>query len=405
MATGDWKTFYSYYGTDKYKLHRRRRAELLAASLRPRRELGKAVRLSLALHVRPSRNLLALAHVSPRARRLGGAGNRAAVSALRDWLWLSAGLTVIVLGFYLTRTQNYNYGGNTAGLRWIFWLIPLWLVSCIPALDACAGRRSTRNPVPWLLLAVTTFSSWYPIDNPWQHPWLFRVMERWAGSITATAPRIHPTGDDVLSPVAPPDASAHEWIEFESAGRPAKRPVCDSPTRERSRRKERIAPGRRHLEPRDKCRADRSFHNRSGKVSRRRSPPEFPRAAQTGGDSEGIKQAESFLQGLPTRPAYRRGTVRYVKTPLRHDAFECRLAAAQISQDESPTSDRELVYRIDVWLTAAVPFGTLQFEQTVRDGDTSEVLLIRRFTAVASSRSFRDSEIPAKSNSGLNLPD
>ncbi len=134
---------------------------------------------------------------------------------LRGWLWLSAGLTLIVLGFYLTRTQNYNYGGNTSGLRWTFWLIPLWIVSLIPALDASAERRSLKF-LAAALLAVTTFSSWYAIENPWQHPWLFRVMERW-GWIDYRH-RVENFNRPVTTffPLLPPDGSAHEWIEFES---------------------------------------------------------------------------------------------------------------------------------------------------------------------------------------------
>jgi hypothetical protein len=101
-----------------------------------------------------------------------------------------------------------------------------------------------------------------------------------------------------------------------------------------------------------------------------------------------------------------------LKTALRHNAFECRQAAAQVSQEEfskpGDASEHSKLYRIDVWFTAAVPFGVLQFDQTIRDGDTGDVLSNRRFTAVASSRSFdskaEPKSTPPKDASALNIP-
>jgi hypothetical protein len=95
---------------------------------------------------------------------------------LRQVGWLSLVLTIAVLAFYLSRTQSYNYGGNTSGLRWAFWLIPLWLLAIVPALDAWADRRAFRIAAV-LLLAVSGFSAAFPHINPWQRPWLQNVME------------------------------------------------------------------------------------------------------------------------------------------------------------------------------------------------------------------------------------
>lgn len=95
---------------------------------------------------------------------------------LRQAGWLSLILTVGVLTFYLRQTHSYNYGGSTSGLRWAFWLIPLWLVALVPALDAWGGRRSVRIGSA-LLLAVSVFSATFPHLNPWQPPWLKNVME------------------------------------------------------------------------------------------------------------------------------------------------------------------------------------------------------------------------------------
>lgn len=98
--------------------------------------------------------------------------------SLKPFLWLGLLLTVIVLGFFLSRTQNYNYGGSTSGLRWMFWLIPFWLVSMIPVLDAFGHRRGFQITTV-IFLAISVFSVGYNIDNPWQHPWLYNLMEHW----------------------------------------------------------------------------------------------------------------------------------------------------------------------------------------------------------------------------------
>jgi hypothetical protein len=95
--------------------------------------------------------------------------------------WLAASialLTLVVLAFYLSRPQiDRNYGGVTNGLRWLFWLIPLWLLATIPAADAIAHSRWGRVAAA-LLLLVSVFSANYAILNPWSHPWLF---DYWQG--------------------------------------------------------------------------------------------------------------------------------------------------------------------------------------------------------------------------------
>ena len=96
---------------------------------------------------------------------------------LRPVGWLSLVLTAWVLAFYLGRTQSYNYGGNTSGLRWAFWLIPLWLLTIVPVLDGWGHRRGVRV-VSALLLAASVFSATFPHNNPWQPPWIKNVMER-----------------------------------------------------------------------------------------------------------------------------------------------------------------------------------------------------------------------------------
>lgn len=84
-----------------------------------------------------------------------------------------AAVSAVVLAFYILRPQiDRNYGGTTSGLRWAFWMAPLWLVALVPAVDRMSGRAWAR----WLAaaaLALSALSAAYPTWNPWTHPWLY----------------------------------------------------------------------------------------------------------------------------------------------------------------------------------------------------------------------------------------
>lgn len=87
------------------------------------------------------------------------------------------GLTAMCLVFFivLRPTRDRNYGGSTCGFRWMFWLIPIWLVAMIPAAD-----RVMRMPkMRWLAIAallISVFSACYHGMNPWTHPWIYQLF-------------------------------------------------------------------------------------------------------------------------------------------------------------------------------------------------------------------------------------
>lgn len=89
---------------------------------------------------------------------------------------LTAAATVVLFAFFLTRTKSYNYGGFTSGLRWFFWLTPLWLLATLAGADRLAGSKRWRVVVA-VLLGLSAFSAFYPAANPWRHPWLLQVCE------------------------------------------------------------------------------------------------------------------------------------------------------------------------------------------------------------------------------------
>ncbi|MEN6407825.1 MAG: hypothetical protein ABFC77_15325 [Thermoguttaceae bacterium] len=89
--------------------------------------------------------------------------------------WIAACILAIsaaCLTFYITQPEiNRNYGGVACGLRWLFWMTPLWLLAMLPTLDLLAARRWTRG-LALVLLVFSVLSVSYPTWNPWTPPWL-----------------------------------------------------------------------------------------------------------------------------------------------------------------------------------------------------------------------------------------
>lgn len=86
-------------------------------------------------------------------------------------------LSLVVFAFYLNRPVNdRNYGGFTSGLRWMFWLIPIWLVAMVPVVDSL-GKQRMGKFLCLGLLALSIASALYSTSNPWYHPWLYECWE------------------------------------------------------------------------------------------------------------------------------------------------------------------------------------------------------------------------------------
>jgi hypothetical protein len=84
-------------------------------------------------------------------------------------------LTVVTLGFYLSRTENYNYGGNSVGLRWMLWLSPFWWLALSAALERYSGQLFRRTSAVLLLASIVSVN--WSINRPWRPSWLYQVME------------------------------------------------------------------------------------------------------------------------------------------------------------------------------------------------------------------------------------
>jgi hypothetical protein len=98
-------------------------------------------------------------------------------SALRLVAAIALILTIVCISFYISRPLvDRNYGGMTVGFRWLFWLIPLWLVTLLPALE-WLGRFRWGRRFAYACLALSIFTAHYSEMNPWSHPWLYRYWE------------------------------------------------------------------------------------------------------------------------------------------------------------------------------------------------------------------------------------
>jgi hypothetical protein len=94
---------------------------------------------------------------------------------LRAFAALSAFLTLLLLVFYTFFAGNRNYGGMCCGLRWFFWLIPLWLMLLPEGLRGKTAHRWFRGMALGFLLISAT-SVFYCARNPWSRPWLHQYL-------------------------------------------------------------------------------------------------------------------------------------------------------------------------------------------------------------------------------------
>jgi hypothetical protein len=91
-------------------------------------------------------------------------------SPLRAFAALAASLTVVLLVFYTFFTGRI-YGGLCCGLRFFFWLIPLWLMLLPEGLRGKTTHRWFRGMALAFLL-ISAVSVFYCARNPWSRPWI-----------------------------------------------------------------------------------------------------------------------------------------------------------------------------------------------------------------------------------------
>lgn len=385
VATGGWKPFYLDYGTEKYRFVH----EGIPSYWMNPRGLDQNLDSPIVYFMHCVVGHHGIFSLSPIFVLLFCSLKcRAECQTLptRAVLWFCMGLSAVVLGFYLTRTSNYNYGGNSFGLRWMVWLTPFWILALVPALEWCVERRS-RLVVTFLLLGVSVFSSLTASRNPWGESWLFYQMKT-AGWIDYSDPaptfpftrQLHTWFSEL-----PRGEKPGAWVEFTSSG---------SATDTLGRRLDNFRM------------TDKGEQTKQGKRTREIEFKFMPAAGAAStinlwfdidafyaGESvsksviafeatsgQDWQQVYTLLRGIPTQRAYQPSLTRYLKTVLQNDYLTCQRAAAQVTED---WNGQRIRFRSDTWLCKDVPFGVAQFEWSEHDSASGQQLSLQRYVISA----------------------
>ena len=183
VVFGEFKLAYEAFGTDEYLYEGslwKTPLDLDALNDHPEPYATYFLHMTLGHHgffsLTPIFFLSALGAV-----RLLGAGGwfpwpRRGGSVMQVQAWLTIVLTVILLAFYTWNPKARNYGGSTQGLRWLFWLIPFWLLLLPKGVEWGQARRWFRG-IAFFALGISVMSVGYAIRNPWTHPWILDALE------------------------------------------------------------------------------------------------------------------------------------------------------------------------------------------------------------------------------------
>ena len=381
-CSGGWKPFYLSYGTELYEYE----FEGIKSYWMNPRGMDQSLDGPLAYFFHCVFGHHGIFSLSPIFLLIGvsvAMKSRWKDSPVASMTWLGLGLSVAVLGFYLTRTANYNYGGNTFGLRWMIWLSPLWVLALMPAFEAISQKKSGLA-VAFVLLGVSVFSSVSASSNPWTASWLFHQMHD-RGWIDYSDPKpefpfkrkLHTWFAEL------PDGEPGAFVEFTSTGNS----VGLSDRRPQTLRLSNVGrqdEGEKTLQTirfgfnagrRDASTLSVSFDVNAFNAGR--ELPEMIASFESDSDHT-IDDVLTILRGIPRERPYNPGVTRNVRTKLPQNAFECQRAATQV--DEPRITDQRMIrYRSDIWLTSEIPFGTLQFDLTETDAATGEQYSRTRF--------------------------
>lgn len=372
-ATGSWKPFYASYGKDLYVFTHEGVPSYWShpKGLDTNRDSWRSYLLHCTIGHHGWFSLTPIFLFSLLAWFPGGLRNH----PLRGLMRLGGIVSAIVFAFYMFQPEHYNYGGNSQALRWMLWVVPFWALALLPALDLFAQARWSRGPV-LLTLALSVFSAWYPANGPWASPWIYSLMNRWKwidySDPAPELPRKVTTWIQTL-----PDAPQRDpdyWVEWD-------RTTVDGTAA--TLRLEDAGPA--SYQGRS-VRGVRAIWDRGLPTERTETFPLDPQALENGLPIENVlvgtapsPEAMVFLQGLPEPRYYRASSVRYVKTPLRTDAFRTILI---YSWCDVTVPGQTVVRRHarDVWTSDALPFGVVQTEVRVLESDNPQPIARERWT-------------------------
>jgi hypothetical protein len=279
-------------------------------------------------------------------------------------------MTLVTLGFYLTRTENYNYGGNSVGLRWMMWLSPFWWIAMVPALESI--QRRSVHIACGLLLAGSIISVNWSVNRPWRPSWLYEQMEAagWIHYRTPVKP-FDPARFSVLGELPSVPKTSMSWRSSRGTGLQLEMVSSDADTLQLQVQ----------LTPTGE--ATKTFVFAASRIQflkgqRWLSLPEGKPEEQA--SSSQLAEIERLLQGLPAIRAFNAAGPTWI--PSRKDstkAWKVERAAIRVVIDDPVLG--KVWHRCDVQYCDQLPFGVLQWKTSVTAEATNEPLDTETWTA------------------------
>lgn len=312
-------------------------------------------------------------------------------SPLFPVLWMGLFLTVGVLSFYMTRTSNYNYGGGSVALRWMIWLIPFWIVALIPVIDRYSKSITFRS-FAFILILFSTYSSWAPLNSPWNKPWIYSLMEKgkWFNYNEPTPALDHPLSTWFSDLPESENKDDDYWVEFAGSNKFGQTIIWrlsdEGPAIENDKavRKMRI---QQFLE--EEKTGDHILNINSEAFKK----GEKMAAVLVFEDSVNKKEKDmlgTLVRGMPKYRQYKESSDRFLTTPIRKEAFTCKRAASAVGVNNKKAGI-EFRYRSDLWLSDEIPFGTVKWKLYITDNKTKESMNGLTLVAIKVGK-IRDSE-------------
>ena len=376
LVTGGIRPFYAYYGTDKYiyvhlgipsywsdpqglDANRESTLTYLFHCLLGHHGLlshTPVLLLSLSgwLRIRPS-------HVR---RGLNGV------------LPVGAVVSATVLAFYLLRTENYNYGGNSVALRWMLWLTPFWWFALLDPVErlfqSCRGRV-----IAGVLLTASVITASVSYPDPWRPSWIYRAMMQagWIDYQTSVVP-FDPLRHSVFAAWPDTADTAGIW-NLEGS---TKSVVLRSK-------------GHRSLNGQRVCEVEFTYSDRLlkkdltqrcyillDKFEAGEPAADWLRITD---DSESPVPpppwVSELIHGLPSPRHYTAAGERGFRPSPNLQGYHCQRAASRVSIEDKQLG--RCWHRCEVWYCDDVPFGVLRWQQTITQESSGETVHIHTWTA------------------------
>ena len=285
---------------------------------------------------------------------------------------IGAALSAMVFSFYLARTQNYNYGGNSAALRWMLWLTPFWWFALLNPVEQLLEKRRGRL-FAGILLVASVVTAAVSLPNPWRPSWIYGAMTQ-AGWIDYRVP---------VRAFGPPRHSVFaSWPEAADTVGVWQLEGSNESITVRSL-------GIRSLDGQRVCDVEVIHTNQTPSPDQTAECSilleEFESGEPVAGwlrmanDQQPPDWLVQLMQGMPTARPYTASGVRWFQPTPDAPGYRCERAASRVRIHDRQRGP--CWYRCDVWYCDDVPFGLLRWKTTVSQDVSGEIIQVQSWTA------------------------